>query len=124
MKIKNPFFKKKNYIKLSEILNTLGKKEIKKDVKINNISNLNTACSKDISFLNNLKYLDLLKKSKVKYVICNETHFDKIKNFCYPIIVKDVLKSVYKITELFYPKSLNDAIDFSVNKPNTKKFNW
>ena len=55
MKIKNPFFKKKNHIKLSEILNALGKKEIIKDVKINNLSNLNTASSKDISFVNNLK---------------------------------------------------------------------
>ena len=107
MKIKNPFFKKKNHIKLSEILNALGKKKIIKDVKINNLSNLNTASSKDISFVNNLKYLDLLKKSEVKYVICNEAHYNKIKNFCFPIIVKDVLKSVYEITELFYPKSFS-----------------
>ena len=122
MKIKNPFFEKKNYIKLSEILKVLGKKQIKKDVKLINMSNLNVASSKDISFINNLKYLDLLKKSEVKYVICNEAHFNKIKNFCYPIIVKDVLKSVYKVAGLFYPKSLNDAIDFSVNKPNKKQF--
>ena len=122
MKIKNPFFKKKKNIKLSKILNILRLKSIKSDIEINNISNLNTATSKDISFINNLKYLDILKESKAKYIICNEAHAYKIKNFSYPIIVKDVLKTVYKITELFYPGSLDDAVDFSVIKPNLKKF--
>ena len=122
MKIKNPFFKKKQNINLSIILNKLGKKRINKDIKINNISNLHSASSKDISFMNSLKYLDTLKKSKAKYIICNEAHFHEIKKFCYPIVVKDVLKSVYKVTELFFPESLDDAIDFSVFKPNVKNF--
>ncbi len=121
MKIRNPFFIKKDKINLSEILNILGIKKIQKDVKISNISDLTTASINDISFINNLKYLDNLKKSKVKYVISNEIHHEKIKKYCYPIIVKDVLKSVYKITELFYPESLDDAVDFSAVRPNVNK---
>tara|TARA_Y100000768_G_scaffold385498_1_gene371738 strand:+ start:1302 stop:2288 length:987 start_codon:yes stop_codon:yes gene_type:complete len=118
MKIKNPFFSKKNNIYLSNILTTLGKNKIKKNVKIENISEIISATSSDISFFNNLKYLEYLKKSKVKYVITNKKYIHKIKNYCHPIIVDNVLKSVYEITKIFYPESLDDAVDFSVNEPN------
>ena len=122
MKIKNPFFVKHKYIYLSEIFKVLGIKKINEDVRVNNIRDLINASVNDISFINNSKYLDLLKKSKVKYVICNEKYLKKVKNYCYPIVVKDVLKSVYKVTEIFYPNALNDAIDFSLNKPDIKQF--
>ena len=49
-------------------------------------------------------------------------HFDKIKNYCFPIIVNNVLKSVYEVTNLFYPDSLNDAVDYYVSYPDKKKF--
>ena len=97
MKIKNPFFKIKKNVYLSEILSTLGKEKISKDIKINNIANLESATTNDISFINNLKYLDLLKKTKANYIITNNKYLSKIKNYCHPIIVSDVLKSVYKI---------------------------
>ena len=71
MKINNPFFIKKKNIYLSEILKILGIKKGKKDLKINNIADLNAASNNDISFISNLKYLDVLKKSKAKYIISN-----------------------------------------------------
>ena len=45
-----------------------------------------------------------------------------IKNHCEPIIVSNVLKSVYSVTALFYPNSLDDVIDFTANTPNQKNF--
>ncbi len=122
MKIKNPFFLKKKNIYLSDIFKILGKKNIKKNIKINNISDLTSASINDISFINNLKYLEVLKKSKVKYIISNKIHFNKIKDFCSPIIVDNVLKSVYAVTNLFYPDSLNDAVDFNTEYPDKNKF--
>ena len=122
MKKKNPFFLKQKYIYLSDIFKILGKKNIKKKIKINNISDLTTATVNDISFINNLKYLEVLKKSKAKYIISNKMHFDKIKDFCFPIIVNNVLKSVYAVTKIFYPGSLNDAVDYNVTIPDKKKF--
>ena len=77
MKIKNPFFVKHKYIYLSEIFKVLGIKKINEDVRVNNIRDLINASVNDISFINNSKYLDLLKKSKVKYVICNEKYLKK-----------------------------------------------
>ena len=121
MKIKNPFFKKNNNINLSDICKILGVKRPKKDLKINNISDLESSSKYDISFYNNSNYLDLLKKSKVKYVISNEKYFKSIKNYCHPILVKNVLKSVYEIINIFYPEALNDAIDFDLSTPNKKK---
>ena len=122
MKNKNTFFLKQEYIYLSDILKILGKKNIKKKIKINSIADLTTASVNDISFINNLKYLEVLKKSKAKYIISNKMHFDKIKDFCVPIIVNNVLKSVYAVTKLFYPDSLNDAVDYKVTFPDKKKF--
>ena len=49
MKINNPFFIKKKNIYLSEILKILGIKKGKKDLKINNIADLNAASNNDIS---------------------------------------------------------------------------
>ena len=122
MKYKNPFFLKEKNIYLSDILKILKKKKLKKTIKINGISDLISATVNDISFINNLKYLEVLKKSKAKYIISNKLHYDKIKNFCSPIIVNNVLKSVYAVTNLFYPNSLNDAVDYNVSLVNKKKF--
>ena len=122
MKIKNKFFLKKNNIYLSDIYNVLGKKQTKENIKINNISDLDTASKNDISFFNSLKYTDILKKSKAIYVITNEKYIRLINKYCKPIAVKHVLKSVSIVTKLFYPEALNDSVDFLVKKPNKNNF--
>ena len=122
MKIKNHFFERQKNIPLSVILKILGKKNIKKNIKINDISNLKNASKNDISFFNNIKYIDILKRTKAKYIISSDKYLNLIKNYCEPIIVSNVLNSVYSITALFYPESLNDVIDFSAKTPNQKDF--
>ena len=59
----------------------------------------------------------------MKYVIVNKKHLDKIKNYCSPIPVQNVFISTAKITELFYPDSLDDTVDMFLSKPNIKIFN-
>ena len=120
MKNNNPFFKKQNFVFLNKILNILGKQNIKKKIKITNVTDLKSAHLTDISFINNIKYLDNLKKSKAKHIITNENLFSKIKNYCNPIVVTNVLKSVYETVLLFYPNSLDDAVDFNTVSTNTK----
>ncbi len=122
MTIKNPFFKKKSNIFLSDIYSVLNKKKNRNRIRINDIKDLNNAKANDISFFNSSKYLDILKKSKAKYVIANKKHSNLIKKFCNPIIVENVLKSVANITLLFYPDSLNDSVDYSIAKPDNKVF--
>ena len=122
MKISNPFFKKNDNIKLKDILKILKIKKNYSNIKINDIRDLSDAKKNDISFFNNIKYFEKLKKSNVKFVISSEKYFSKIKEYCEPIIVSNILKSVYSITELFYPDSLNDSVDLLVMQPEKKKF--
>ncbi len=123
MTIKNPFFKKVKIINLTKIYSILGlRKNLKKNIRIFNITDLYSANHSDISFFNSVKYLDILKKSKVKFVITDNKHFNIIKDYCNPIIVENVFKAVALITEAFYPNSLNDAVDFSVSKVNENKY--
>ena len=91
--IKNKFFKKIN-IYLSDILAILKiNKKIKKNIKINNISDLiNSSKNNDISFFNSLKYLDLLKKSNAKYIITSKKYNNIVNKYCNPLIVDHVLK--------------------------------
>ncbi len=122
MKIKNKFFEKRDNIYLADILKVLKEKNIKDNPKINNILDLDKGSKNDISFFNSLKYIDLLSKSKIRYVLTSKKYFKIVKKYSKPIIVKNVLKSVALVTKLFYPNSLNDAVDFSLKAPVEKNF--
>ena len=122
MKINNIFFKKKKYLYLSDILKKLGqKKSVKKEI-IKNICDLTNANKDDISFFNSQRYLELLKKTKSKYIITEKKYEKIVKNYSKPIIVKNVFKSVAFITKLFYPLSLNDIMDLKVKVYDQNKF--
>ena len=71
MKIKNPFFKKINEIKLLNICKALNVKNSDKKTKIIGINDLKNAKKNEISFFNSLKYLYLLKNTKLS---ANKTH--------------------------------------------------
>ena len=121
--IKNKFFEKNPNIYLSDILAILKiNKKIKKNIKINNISDLINSSKNDISFFNSLKYLDLLKKSNAKYIITSKKYNNIVSKYCNPLIVDHVLKSVAAISKIFYPNSLNDAVDLNVRNPLKKNF--
>ncbi len=119
---KNPFFKKKKYIYLSDILKILDKKKINSKIKIDKISDLNNASKNDISFFNSTKYINLLKRTKSRYIITDRKYENIVSKFSNPIIVKHVLKSVADITHAFYPDSLNDFIDYYLSKPLKSKY--
>ena len=122
MKIKNPFFKKKNKVNLNDILKVLKIKNSKNNVQIYDIKDLSNATSKDISFLNSSSYSTLLKKTKSKFILTHKKYENLVGSYSEPIIVENVLFSVGLITKLFYPDSLNDTIDISVKKPDKQIF--
>ena len=113
MKIKNPFFKKKNKVFLNDILKVLKIKSSKNNIQIYDIKDLSNATSKDITFLNSSSYSSLLTNKKYETLV---------GSYYEPIIVENVLFSVGLITKLFYPDSLNDTIDLSVKKPVKQNF--
>ncbi len=120
MQIKNKFFEKRDKVFLSDIFNLLNIKKLKKKIIINNISDLKSANSNDLSFFHNSKYLKYLRQTKAKYVITDKKHNNLVETYCTPLLVDNVLKSVSIVTNFFYPNSLNDAVDLSLNIPNKK----
>ena len=118
----NPFFKKRKNIKINDILLCLNLKKIKKNYDLADIKDLKLANKKDITFFHSLKYLDLLKKTKSKLVITSKKYSNLVPKKITVIQVSNILLSVSKITSLFYPKAINDTLDFDVKKPDKKKF--
>ena len=123
MKTKNIFFKKEKYVSLKTIYKSLGLKCLNLNVNLNNIKDLENAGVRDISFFNSIKYLEILKKSKAKYILTEKKYVNVLIPYCKPIIIDNIFKAVAIVTKLFYPESLNDSVDFSVTKPNKKKYN-
>ena len=122
MRIKNPFFKKKNNIYIGDIFNILNLKKPKNNFKVDNISDLNSAKTTDLSFFNSLKYIEGLKLTKANNIITDKKYEKVVKKYSNPIIVTNVLKAVASITQLFYPTSINDNVDFNLGNPEKKKF--
>ena len=120
--MENKFFKKKNNIRINDILILLDKKKQKNNYKINDIKELYNAKKGDISFFNSIKYLNLIKISKSKLIITHNKFLNKIPKNINVIEVTNVLLAVAKITSLFYPKALEDNFDIDVKPIDHKKF--
>ena len=116
------FFKKKNNIKINDILNILNLKKKKKNFKVHDIKELDSAKKDDVSFFHSSKYLDALKNTNSKLIITNGKLKQKIPNNIEILEVQNVLLSVSRVTTLFYPDSLQDLIDFNLKPINRKKY--
>tara|TARA_B100000427_G_scaffold287864_1_gene262712 strand:+ start:256 stop:1239 length:984 start_codon:yes stop_codon:yes gene_type:complete len=117
MKNYNNFFKKKK-ITLFDVLNILKlKKNItNKNIIFDNIKELNSASSNQITFLNSSKYKDEAAKTKAKYIITHTNYANFLPKSCIPIIVKNVFTSVSKVTNLFYPNAVYDDLNTKLKK--------
>jgi len=120
--MENIFFKKKNNIKINDILNCLKLNKIKKNIKVNDIKELDAANQNDITFIHSIKYKESLKKTKSKLLITNKKLKSIIPKEINIIEVQNVLLSVSKVTSLFYPSALDEIFDKNVGRINKKKF--
>ena len=122
----NPFFKNAGPFNIEKLLikaNIENKENFKRD-KIYNVSDLETATNKDLTFFHSKNYSKLASKTKASYCVTldNLSHF--LPSSCKKIIVKNVLLTMAKITKEFYPKSVVDDFDDSVkdiSKTSLKK---
>tara|TARA_A100001011_G_scaffold349247_1_gene387684 strand:- start:1278 stop:2249 length:972 start_codon:yes stop_codon:yes gene_type:complete len=120
--MENISFKKNNNIKINDILNILNLKNQKKNIKINDIKELNVANNNDISFFHSKKYFPSLKKTKSKIILTNPKLKSIIPKKFQIIEVQNVLLSVGLISSLFYPSALNDHCDLDVQPINKNNF--
>ncbi len=111
----NPFFKKRNNIKINNILSVLNKRRLKVNYNVNDIKEIAEASRNDITFLHSIKYLKFIKQTKSKIIITSKKFINVIPKKINVIIVDNVLVAVAKITSLFYPDALNDSFDFEVS---------
>ena len=123
MKYLNLFFKKRKNTYFYDILKNLNIKNKKnyKNILINDIQNLDQAGKNDITFFHSLKYKDLLKVTKSNFIITTSELSYLLPKQKIKLIVDNVLISVAKITEYFYPNSLNDQFENKCIKVYKKK---
>jgi len=120
----NPFFKNNGPFRVSDILHLIDLSELKigNDQKIFDIKDLFTSEINDITFFHSKKYKDIAKNTKASFCITTEKLKDELPKNCRPLIVENVLVSTSKVTSKFYPSSINDNFDSTVNDIIETKF--
>ena len=120
----NPFFKNKGPFKISEIISVLkiNKDQVNDDIDIYNITDLFSSKQNDITFLHSKKYNDIAKKTKASFCITTKNLKNELPESCKPLLVDNVLVSTSKVTEKFYPSSINDYFEDTCLNINSTKF--
>ena len=111
----NPFFKNTGPHEIDYLLKSIDLKIQNYSIsKINDITDLHTSKSGDITFFHKKKYSDLAKSTKASYCITNENLKSFLPNSCKVIISNNILLHTAQITKIFYPESITDDFDLSV----------
>jgi len=113
----NPFFKNNGPFKISDILNILNLNNINLNIDHNivDIKDLFTSNIYEITFFHSRKYKNIEKNTKASFCITTENLKNDLNKDCKPIIVNNVLVSTSIVTAKFYPDSINDNFDDTVN---------
>ena len=120
----NQFFTNNGPFKISEIsaLLNLNNDMVNYDINVNDITDLMSANKNDISFFHSKKYNEIAKKTKASFCITTANLKSELPETCEPLVVNNVLVSTAKVTEKFYPNSVNDFFDDSCSNINETKF--
>ena len=115
----NRFFESKGPFIISEIF--LDKK-FQELIKIFDIKTLDQASKSDLTFFDSLVYLEKSKKTKAKFCLTTEKLKKYLPSSCEPIVVKNVLYELCRVTKKFYPDADVDSQDQSLKPPNKALF--
>ena len=120
----NPFFKNNGPFKILDILKILKIKDINSDKnqKVTDVKDLFTSKSGDITFFHSKKYKDIAKDTKASFCITTQNLKNELHKDCEPLIVNNVLVATSLVTAKFYPDSINDIFDYTVNEIKDTKF--
>ena len=119
----NPFFKNTGPYSLNFLLENLNLKITEFDEKVNDIKNLHSSQHKDITFFHSKKYADQAKSTKASYCITTEKLKSYLPEKCNAIISNKVLLDTAVITKIFYPDSVTDDFDNTVEDISITDFN-
>ena len=109
----NPFFKNHGPFSISDILKTINVKNsvINLNFKVKDIKDLYSSNVSDITFFHSKKYKNFAKTTKASFCVTSDNLKAVLAENCIPLVVDNVLLSVSKLTEKFYPESINDNFD-------------
>jgi UDP-3-O-[3-hydroxymyristoyl] glucosamine N-acyltransferase len=118
------FFKNNGPYKFGDILNILNLKVDKtnRDLIVTDIKDLQNSKFEEITFFHSKKYKIAANNTKASFCITNDILKNELPKKCVPIIVDNVLVSTSIITAKFYPDSINDNFDATVNDINKTEF--
>jgi UDP-3-O-[3-hydroxymyristoyl] glucosamine N-acyltransferase len=121
----NPFFNNSGPFKLRDILKDLNfiNDQFNLDHNIIDIKDLQNSKLNEITFFHSKKYEAVANNTKASFCITTENLKNELPKKCIPIIVENVLVSTSLITAKFYPTSINDDFDNTVNDINKTEFN-
>jgi UDP-3-O-[3-hydroxymyristoyl] glucosamine N-acyltransferase len=122
----NPFFQNNGPFKLSDIFSLLNLKKNKllKSENIKDIKDLVSSEPGDITFFHSKKYRDIAKITKASFCITSKNLESELPESCKPIIVDNVLVATSIITAKFYPDSIIDNFDESVQEIDKTDFKY
>src|SRR5210317_1633991 len=121
----NPFFNNNGPFNYSDILKDLGLKndENNQDQNIIDIKDLQNSKSNEITFFHSKRYKTIANNTEASFCITTKNLQSELPKSCIPIIVDNVLVSTSMITAKFYPDSIIDDFDNTVEEINNTKFN-
>ena len=96
--------------------------QTKKKIKILDIKNLKDAGINDLTFLDNVNYIYLAKSTKAPYCLTTEKLKAFLPSTCMPILVKNVLFELCKVTKKLYPNAEIDIPDKTLKAPKKMSF--
>ena len=120
----NPFFKNFGPFTIDKLLSNSGINNDQKfkSNKIYDVKDLISATKNDLTFFHSKKYSGLAHKTKASYCVTHENLIKFLPKSCKKIIVNNVLVSIAQITKEFYPNSITDDFDSSVDDIKKTKF--
>ena len=119
----NPFFKNTGPYEINDLLKLIDLKDQKFPAeKIKDIKDLYSSQNGEITFFHTKKYNDLAKATKASYCLTTEILKSNLPNTCKPIISDKVLLHISMITKIFYPDSITDDFDTTVEDINKTGF--
>ena len=123
--MENPFFNNNGPFKFKEILKQLNLQNNKndEDLIIKDINDLQNSNSNEITFFHSKKYKKIANITKASFCITTENLKNELPRECIPIIVDNVLFSTSIITSKFYPNSIKDDFDATVDDISKTEFN-
>jgi len=111
----HPFFLNKGPISLVKVYGLLKITNQKKnDFNFYDIKDLQSANKNSVTFFHSKKYKEVAKSTKASFCLTSDLLKDFLPTTCEPIIVNNILTAVARITEEFYPYSVEDEFDNKV----------